>query len=138
MLCLRAALNSSTAPFITPWSVRPTAGWPNAAARSTRASILHAPSSSEYSEWTCRWAQGDGVNRAFGTEGEGTEKVCSPSICTRSDRCRLPPFLAALCANEPLPEQRERPLLPLHSGRREGSTQHGEELIGGADEDGRH
>src|SRR5215471_111866 len=41
---------------MTPWSVRPIAGWPYAAARSARASILHAPSSSEYSEWTCRCA----------------------------------------------------------------------------------
>src|SRR3954451_2916051 len=55
--CLRAALNSSTEPFITPWSVSPIAGWPSSAARAARASTLHAPSSSEYSEWTCRWAQ---------------------------------------------------------------------------------
>src|SRR3954454_3931048 len=42
---------------MTPWSVRPRAGWPNWAARSARASIRQAPSSTEYSEWTCRWAQ---------------------------------------------------------------------------------
>src|SRR2546423_1285485 len=42
---------------MTPWSVRPRAGCSKAAARSARASILQAPSSSEYSEWTCRWAQ---------------------------------------------------------------------------------
>src|SRR4051794_36252537 len=42
---------------MTPWSVRPRAGWPKAAARAASASILHAPSRSEYSEWTCRWAQ---------------------------------------------------------------------------------
>src|SRR3954449_7788936 len=42
---------------MTPWSVSPSAGWPKAAARAARSSILHAPSSSEYSEWTCRWAQ---------------------------------------------------------------------------------
>src|SRR4051794_1684662 len=55
--CFLAARCSSTAPFITPWSVRPSAGCPNSAARAARASMLHAPSSSEYSEWTCRWAQ---------------------------------------------------------------------------------
>src|SRR3954469_25149896 len=44
---------------MTPWSVRPRAGWPKAAARAASASILHAPSSSEYSEWTCRWAQAE-------------------------------------------------------------------------------
>ena len=43
-------------PFITPWSVSPSAGWPNSAARLASASMLHAPSSSEYSEWTWRWA----------------------------------------------------------------------------------
>src|SRR3954452_18162627 len=48
------ALYISTAPFMTPWSVRPSAGWPNSAARLARALMLHAPSSSEYSEWTCR------------------------------------------------------------------------------------
>src|SRR6478752_7217943 len=45
---------------MTPWSVSPSAGWPNEAARAARASILHAPASSEYSEWTWRCAQ-DGV-----------------------------------------------------------------------------
>src|SRR3954447_17916030 len=57
MPCLTHAFWSSTAPFMTPWSVSPRAGWPKAAARAARASILHAPSRSEYSEWTCRWAQ---------------------------------------------------------------------------------
>ena len=33
------------------------AGWPKLAARSASLSILHAPSSSEYSEWTWRCAQ---------------------------------------------------------------------------------
>src|SRR3954453_15000578 len=42
---------------MTPWSVSPMAGWPSSAARAASASTLHAPSSSEYSEWTCRWAQ---------------------------------------------------------------------------------
>src|SRR5438445_10163976 len=45
------------APFMTPWSVRPMAGWSNFAAWAARASTLHAPSSSEYSEWTWRWTQ---------------------------------------------------------------------------------
>src|SRR6185312_4151274 len=57
MPCCLHALYSSTEPFITPWSVSPRAGWSKAAARSASASILHAPSSSEYSEWTWRWAQ---------------------------------------------------------------------------------
>src|SRR3954447_1567122 len=39
---------------MTPWSVSPSAGWSNSAARAARPSILQAPSSSEYSEWTWR------------------------------------------------------------------------------------
>src|SRR4051794_1132799 len=42
---------------MTPWSVSPSAGCRNSAARAASLSILHAPSSSEYSEWTWRWAQ---------------------------------------------------------------------------------
>src|SRR5215218_2294898 len=41
---------------MTPWSVKPIAGWSKAAARSASLPMLHAPSSSEYSEWTCRCA----------------------------------------------------------------------------------
>src|SRR3954462_858197 len=44
---------------MTPWSVSPIAGCSNPAARSTSASMLQAPSSSEYSEWTWRWAHGE-------------------------------------------------------------------------------
>src|ERR687897_1164097 len=51
----RHASYISTAPFITPWSVSPRAGIPSSAARAAIRSILHAPSSSEYSLWTCRW-----------------------------------------------------------------------------------
>src|SRR4051812_3388014 len=57
---------------MTPWSVSPRAGCPNAAARSARASIRQAPSSTEYSEWTWRWAN-DAVDTG------------SPTIRSRSD-----------------------------------------------------
>src|SRR3954465_2443583 len=57
MSCFLAALYSSTEPFMTPWSVSASAGWSNSAARLARASMLQAPSSSEYSEWTWRCAQ---------------------------------------------------------------------------------
>src|SRR3954468_11935664 len=39
---------------MTPWSVSPKAGWSSSAARAAIASILQAPSSSEYSLWACR------------------------------------------------------------------------------------
>src|SRR5918999_1932296 len=55
--CFLQALKCSTAPFITPWSVRPSAGCPSEAARSASASIGQAPSRTEYSEWTWRWAK---------------------------------------------------------------------------------
>src|SRR3954451_19584338 len=70
---------------MTPWSVSPSAGWPKAAARSTRPSILQAPSSSEYSEWTGRWAQG-GVLTGLLMVGAGPD-VAGP----------VPGFLAAPC-----------------------------------------
>src|SRR3954464_5508058 len=44
---------------MTPWSVSPRAGCSKAAARSARASMRQAPSSTEYSECTWRWTQGD-------------------------------------------------------------------------------
>src|SRR5215207_4173981 len=40
---------------MTPWSVSPRAGCPSSAARAAIASILQAPSSSEYSLWAWRW-----------------------------------------------------------------------------------
>src|SRR3954470_8628638 len=43
---------------MTPWSVSPRAGWPISAARAAIASILQAPSSSEYSLWAWRWTAG--------------------------------------------------------------------------------
>src|SRR4051794_34192265 len=65
---------------MTPWSVSPRAGWPYAAARSASLSILHAPSSSEYSEWTCRCA----------TVGE---LIGEATICVASDvNFRVPAF----------------------------------------------
>src|SRR5207237_3013131 len=58
------ALMSCTAPAIEPWSVSPTAGISNSAARAARAGIRQAPSRIEYSEWTWRWTYG-----ASGTGG---------------------------------------------------------------------
>src|SRR4051812_35728652 len=53
---------------MTPWSVRPSAGWSNWAARAARPSILQAPSSSEYSEWTWRCTAGAKVGRLWGRD----------------------------------------------------------------------
>src|SRR3954471_20056626 len=63
---------------MTPWSVRPSAGWSKAAARAASASILHAPSRSEYSEWTCRWAQAGLLTtpRMLGATPDGWTWLC--------------------------------------------------------------
>src|SRR6202050_4404670 len=90
--CFLHALYISTAPFITPWSVRPRAGWPNCAARWARASILHAPSSSEYSECTCRWAQ----------DGLFTGTACYEARRTARAPCST---RASLFALDPAPRQ---------------------------------
>src|SRR5215216_3029840 len=60
---------------MTPWSVRPRAGWSKLAARSARASMRHAPSSTEYSEWTWRWANDAGGTgtRNIGPRPDGAE-----------------------------------------------------------------
>src|SRR3954463_15440136 len=81
------------APFMTPWSVRPVAGCPKAAARSASFSTLHAPSSSEYSEWTCRCAT-VGV-----LIGEGTIGVAADAILSFTRILRLDvDLLVARCA----------------------------------------
>src|SRR5437763_16790898 len=60
---------------MTPWSVRPSAGCPNSAARAASASILQAPSRSEYSEWTWRWTA-EAIGQAImGTREDGTRAV---------------------------------------------------------------
>src|SRR4051794_22314378 len=50
------------------------AGCPNAAARSARLSMLHAPSRSEYSEWTCRWTA-PGVDIGPTSIGAGADGI---------------------------------------------------------------
>src|SRR6476661_3924805 len=43
------------APYMQPWSVSAIAGCSSSTARLTRSPMRLAPSSSEYSEWQCRW-----------------------------------------------------------------------------------
>src|SRR5215471_17841561 len=49
------------APYITPWSVRASAGISSSAARATIALMRLAPSSSENSVWLCRWTKVSGA-----------------------------------------------------------------------------
>src|SRR5437773_1139805 len=51
----RAALYIGSAPYMFPWSVMPTAGWPSAATAATTSPTREAPSSIEYSVCRCRW-----------------------------------------------------------------------------------
>src|SRR3954452_14385712 len=83
------ALYSSTEPFMTPWSVRPRAGWPRAAARSASALMFAAPSSNEYSEWTCRCAQAGVLTGP-------------PKIGARSDGAAALPAPSGECRSQPL------------------------------------
>src|SRR5436190_4721420 len=64
---------------MTPWAVRPSAGWPNSAARAAKASILQAPSRSEYSEWTCKWTAGDGTKLILGRGSDAPERRSAQS-----------------------------------------------------------
>src|SRR5918997_3337877 len=70
---------------MTPWSVRPSAGCPKAAARAASPSMDAAPSSNEYSEWTCRCAQA-GVLTGWS------------NVCVASDRSRGPAATSPLAA----------------------------------------
>src|SRR5215212_958385 len=75
---------------MTPWSVRPRAGWPSAAARSASALMFAAPSSSEYSEWTCRCAQAGVLTGPpkIGARSDGAAAVPAPSGECRSQSLR--------------------------------------------------
>src|ERR1019366_6742096 len=103
--CLGDAVDRSTVPFITPWSVSASAGWSNDAALAASASILQAPSSSEYSEWTWRWTQEELMNRSFRGSGPGRKPWTS-----RGARATVS---AALCAFEPASQQAERALVAV-------------------------
>src|SRR4051812_25229444 len=74
---------------MTPWSVSASAGWPSAAARSASALIFAAPSSSEYSEWTCRCAQAGVLTGP-------------PKIGARSDGAAALPAVSGECRSQPL------------------------------------
>ena len=83
MPALAPALQNSTEPAIEPWSVRPIAGIPSSAARSTSGPIRHAPSRIEYSLWTWRWAYG-GARHGFsslpsGGDGAGPRRDGRPA-----------------------------------------------------------
>src|SRR4051794_1285153 len=86
---------------MTPWSVSPSAGWPSAAARSASALMFAAPSSSEYSEWTCRCAQAGLLTGPpkIGARSDGAAALPPPS-----GGCRPQP----LCAVQPALQERDR------------------------------
>src|SRR3712207_6043919 len=67
---------------MTPWSVRPSAGWSSAAALCASASIRQAPSSTEYSECTCRWTAV--IRRSSlgsGDDGSDRRRAADPGPC---------------------------------------------------------
>src|SRR5215212_3362906 len=90
---------------MTPWSVSPSAGWPSAAARSASALIFAAPSSSEYSEWTCRCAQAGVLTGPpkIGVRSDGAAALPAPSGVCRSQ---------ALGAVQPALQEGDRGAVP--------------------------
>src|SRR4051794_21375289 len=120
---------------MTPWSVRPRAGWPKAAARAASASTLHAPSRSEYSEWTCRWAQA-GLLTALAMLGARSDGV-EGALC---GGCGVSVALAdALQAVRPAQELSEERGVPAHRralARRRGQPCQQREQRATGDEDG--
>src|SRR3954454_15376108 len=92
-----------------PWSVIPTAGCPSAAAAATTSPIRDAPSSIEYSVWTCRW-----VND-FATD--------APQIRVEFQRCNSRrPYPLARSASRLAPPSRRRHERDEHLGRRQRSV----------------
>ncbi len=90
-----APARSAAAPSIDqPWPA-PVAR----AARAARSSILHAPSSSEYSEWTWRWAQA-GVVTGPSRIGGGADRLARPrAVSSRTLRpwdAAPPPSIPAM------------------------------------------
>src|SRR3954464_7999633 len=75
---------------MTPWFVRPRAGWPRGAGRSASALMLAAPSRSEYSEWTCRCAQAGVLTGPpkIGARSDGAAGLPAPSGECRSQPLR--------------------------------------------------
>src|SRR6476619_8335981 len=117
---------------MTPWSVRPRAGWPNAAARAARPSMLAAPSSSEYSEWTCRCAQAwvltESTRLGAGSDASRAPRTTSPHaaavLCSRG-----------LCAVQPRLQQRHDLAVAAHdrpvAGRGRLAPEQMREALGG-------
>src|SRR5215213_9980379 len=94
---------------MTPWSVSPSAGWPSAAARSASALIFAAPSSSEYSEWTCRCAQAGVLTGPpkIGARSDGAAALPAPS-----GECRSQPLRAV----QPALQEGDRGAVPADHG----------------------
>src|SRR3954452_13166039 len=94
---------------MTPLSVSPSAGWPRAPARSPSALIFAAPSSSEYSEWTCRCAQAGGLTAPpkIGARSDGAAALPAPS-----GECRSQPLRAV----QPALQQADRGAVPADHG----------------------
>src|SRR3954453_14215563 len=113
---------------MTPWSVRPRAGWPSAAARSASALMLAAPSSSEYSEWTCRCAQAGVLT---GTPNIGARSDGAAALPAPSGECRSQPLRAV----QPALEEGDRGAVPADDGPVAGrgrlAAQEGAERLAG-------
>src|SRR5215212_8250533 len=108
---------------MTPWSVSPSAGWPSAAARSASALIFAAPSSSEYSEWTCRCAQAGVLTGPpkIGARSDGAAALPAPS-----GECRSQPLRAV----QPALQEGDRGAVPADHGTVAGRGRLAAEEVG--------
>src|SRR5689334_19631208 len=113
MPAFSAALLSSTAPAIDPWSVRPIAGMPMSEARWTSGPMRQAPSRIEYSLWTWRWTYGEAsvtagaVYRSGVTEldrgpdlGDGQDQVLEHALVGSVVGVRAPAVLVVEVGND--------------------------------------
>src|SRR5579875_2036560 len=94
---------NSTAPNMTPWSVRATPGAPSVYAFSHNASTRHAPSSSEYSLWTWRWTNELNEKPTYGEKE--ARRASTPDV---SDPDRYPASLNLIFRSRSSPSRAAR------------------------------
>src|SRR5689334_7978625 len=85
----RAALYMGSAPYMFPWSVMPTAGWPSESAAATTSPIRDAPSSIEYSVCRCRWTNESCFMSSLQASSGRAPLPCAPPLSVPPSRVWL-------------------------------------------------
>src|SRR3954468_9000644 len=100
-----AASYIASAPYMLPWSVIPIAGWPSAAAAATTSPMRDAPSSIEYSVWTCRWTNDRAITPALKSDGRAGDPALGGTLRWRigcHEASRSAPLLLSPVDNLPV------------------------------------